>query len=303
MTQRKPDIITAAIAAFGAAGRLDKGAYLNYLHRLRPYVDGVLIPGTTAEFPSLTDDERTKLVSWTLTVFETSRIIAQIGAPSTMQALRLMDMASDSGATRFAAITPYYLPATESGILRYYSLLRANTSYPLYAYIFPDVTGNDVSTGTIRRLASLGINGLKLSGTASTRVAIYHRAAPSLSIWSGNDADLPATCAAGGAGVVSGISGAFPDAWAALRDALIRHDDSTASFIQRALIAIVQTIGPTIGNLKYALRILGESVGTCRMPIDEPDESTRLRIRELVSSMRAGNPWSDYLRRHDNTRA
>ncbi|MFT8356221.1 MAG: dihydrodipicolinate synthase family protein [Bifidobacterium aquikefiri] len=284
MRSHTSQIISAAIAIFDAHGDIAIDEFELYLLRLLPYVDGVLVNGTTAEFPSLSPYERTRLIQSALNVFDTSRVIAHIGAASLRQTSMLLNMAADVGATRFTAITPYYLHISEASTLHYYELLRKRTPGRLYAYIYPDVTGNDITAKTISRFADIGIDGLKLSGMASDRVAQYHHIAPHIDIWSGNDADFPNTISHGGAGVISGVSGVYPMAWSELRDAVMLSDKPRIAAIQQHIRNMVRVLGPSIGNIKYALRLLGIAAGQCRMPIDGVDESSMEKIRCIVSS-------------------
>lgn len=279
---RKPEIITASIAAFNDQGGLDIGRNKAYLKRIEPFVDGVLAVGTNAEFPSLDFNERKELVSLAIDIFGTDRVIAQVGAPSVRQALRLAQDAVDAGATRFAALTPYYFRASQKGIYSYYQSLREAIDGDLYVYIFPDVANTDLEPETLAKLADIGINGVKLSGVASQRVEIYRRAAPEISLWSGNDADLPHVMDAGGSGVISGVSGVAPKAWAVLRDAYSAGEENAMVNAQQRVQELVKVLGPSIGRLKYALNFLGMPVGECRMVIDEPTEFEKEEIRQVL---------------------
>ncbi|MFT9009582.1 MAG: dihydrodipicolinate synthase family protein [Bifidobacterium sp.] len=281
---RKPEIITAAIAAFGPDGQLDEGMNRAFLERVEPYSDGVLAVGTTAEFPSLSFEERRMLIRIALEVFGPDRTIAHVGAPSVMQAKAYAQAAMDLGARRFAAITPYYLTASQHGVVGYYQALRDCIEGELYAYVFPDVACTDVAAETLAQLQELGLDGVKLSGAASTRLEEYRQAAPQLKLWSGNDADVPHILAVGGLGTVSGVSGVAPMSWAELRKAYESDDDSRIAQSQGQIEELVSVLGPSISRLKYALAVLGVNVGNCRMPIDEPDSQMQAKIRELLAS-------------------
>ncbi|PLS31278.1 dihydrodipicolinate synthase [Bifidobacterium margollesii] len=278
----QPEIITAGVTAFDERGELDAGANLAFLRRIEPYVDGVLPVGTNGEFPALNAEERAKVIGWALEVFGPERAIAHVGAPSVHQALEHARAAAALGATRFAAITPYYLTASVEGVIGYYQSLRDAVDGELYAYIFPDVACTDVLPETLAELARIGIDGVKLSGLASTRVEAYREAAPDLALWSGNDADLPHVYTAGGRGVVSGVSGVAPQAWAALRDAYGIGEQSVIDEAQTRVQALVKVLGPSISRLKYGLMVLGIPVGECRMPIDEPSEEIKEEIRTVL---------------------
>jgi hypothetical protein len=137
--------------------------------------------------------------------------------------LRLAEAAAPLGITRFALLTPYYLPTDDEGVLTWFrTVTEALPGARGYAYLFPERTGLDVAPDVLRRIMALpGMAGVKLSGGAAARLDEY---APCLSegqeLYSGDDATLPWVLEKGGAGVVSGVSAAFPQPFAALARAL-----------------------------------------------------------------------------------
>src|SRR5206468_2433076 len=101
------------------------------------------------------------------------RVIAHIGAPDTRHAIRLARAAVALGATRIAAITPYYLPARPDELTGHYRRIRdAVPDSELYAYIFPERTGLTVPPPLFAEVArAAGLAGAKLSGCASAHLA------------------------------------------------------------------------------------------------------------------------------------
>lgn len=283
---KPPEIVSALVTPFDPDGAVDFDAFDRVLERLKPLVDGVFVAGTTGEFPALADAERTALIARALAVFGPSGVVAHVGAASTHDALRLTTAAADAGAERFAAITPYYLAASPQGTASYFAALRKELpTQSLYAYLFPDVAVTDVLPEAFAVLADTGIDGVKVSGTASTRVAEYLAAAPAgLRLWSGNDADLPAVMAAGGVGTVSGVSSVCPGPWAAYRDAVRDGHDAAAAEAQRTIQTLVAALGPSIERLRFGLAELRCPVGRSRMPIDLPDHSAKDAIRMALTA-------------------
>lgn len=283
---RVPEIISAVTVPFTDDADLDREAFRRNLERLEPLLDGVLVAGTTGEFPALEDTERVALFETTLQVFGSDRTIVHIGAAATRQALTLTREALAVGARRFAAITPYYLHASVAGTADHYSALRdATAGHALYAYLFPDVAGTDVLPRDFPSLVQTGIDGVKLSGRASARFDDYAAHAPTgFAMWSGNDGDVPHVLSAGGLGTVSGVSCAVPEPWAELREAYRAGDDDRVDAAQERIQALVAVLGPSIANLKYALSVQGLGGSSCRMSIDAPDEPTRAQIDRLLAA-------------------
>jgi 4-hydroxy-tetrahydrodipicolinate synthase len=214
-----PVILAAVPTLFGPDGELDRDANRALYKLIAGLLDGLLVAGTTGEFPALDDDERLWLAEQALAEAGPDRVIVHIGAPDARHAARLARAAVALGARRIAAITPYYLPARPDELVTHYRSVReAAPGAELYAYIFPERTGLTVSPSLLADAArAADLAGAKISGSASADLAGYVAAAPGLRIFSGNDADPWATTRAGGEGVISGRSSAYPELYRALR--------------------------------------------------------------------------------------
>ena len=276
-----PVVLSAVPTLFDADGEVDPGAN-QALHKLvAGLVDGLLVAGTTGEFPALEDAERLSLFELALAEAGPDRVIAHIGAPDARHAIRLARAAVALGATRIAAITPYYLPARSDELAGHYRRIRDAVPDPdIYAYIFPERTGLAVPPPLFAEVAqAAGLAGAKISGSASADLAGYVAAAPGLRIFSGNDADPWATMRAGGAGVISGRSSAYPEVYAALRD-----DPG----VQEQLDRIV-ALGASIGRIKHALHVRGLAASAVgRMTVDPPEEELAAAIAAEVAGLLAG---------------
>jgi len=274
-----PVVLSAAPPLFGADGELDPGANRALYKLVAGLVDGMLVAGTTGEFPALEDAERLSLFELALAEAGPDRVIAHIGAPDARHAIRLARAAVALGATRIAAITPYYLPARPDELAVHYRRIREAAPGPeLYAYIFPERTGLAVPPPLFAEVAdAAGLAGAKISGSASADLAGYVAAAPGLRILSGNDANPWATMRAGGAGVISGRSSAYPEVYAALQ-----RDPG----VQEQLDRIV-ALGASIGRIKHALHVRGLAGSPAgRMTIDPPGPELAAAIAAEVAAAR-----------------
>ena len=272
-----PVVLSAVPTLFDADGEVDPGANQALYKLVAGLVDGLLVAGTTGEFPALEDAERLSLFELALAEAGPDRVIAHIGAPDARHAIRLARAAVALGATRIAAITPYYLPARPGELADHYRRIREAVPGPeFYAYIFPERTGLPVPPPLFAEVAeAAGLAGAKVSGSASADLAGYVAAAPGLRIFSGNDADPWATMRAGGAGVISGRSSAYPEVYAALR-----RDPG----VQEQLDRIV-ALGASIGRIKHALHVRGLAGSPAgRMTIDPPDPELAAAIAAEVAA-------------------
>lgn len=281
------DVVLSAVPTpFTADGGLDTETARRLFKFVASTVDGLFVTGSTGEFPALDDDERLRLIELALEVAGPDRVIAHIGAPDSHRAARLAAAAVKLGATRIAAITPYYVAPLPAEITEYYLRVRdAAPAAGLYAYVFPERTSVTISPQQFAELAAAaGLAGAKMSGAAAKNVAACAAACPGLKIYSGDDSDLAATLRTGGAGIVSARSSAYPEAFSALAAALAEGDSAQAARRQ-AVIAAIVALGASIGRVKEALRQRGFGPMAARMPVGEPDAATAARIAEVLNSL------------------
>ena len=150
----RPVVLSAVPTLFGADGELDPGANRALYELVAGLLDGLFVAGTTGEFPALEDAERLSLFELALAEAGPDRVIAHIGAPDARHAARLARAAVALGATRIAAITPYYLPARPDELAAHYRRIRDAAPGPeLYAYIFPERTGLHVPPPLLAEVA------------------------------------------------------------------------------------------------------------------------------------------------------
>jgi 4-hydroxy-tetrahydrodipicolinate synthase len=278
-----PVVLSAVPTLFDADGELDPGANRALYRLLAGLLDGVLVAGTTGEFPALEDAERLRLFELALAEAGPDRVIAHIGAPDARHAARLAGAATALGATRIAAITPYYLAARPDELAGHYRRIRdAVPEAEVYAYIFPERTGLPVPPPVFATVAeAAGLAGAKISGSAAADLAAYVEAAPGLRIFSGNDADPWAAMRAGGAGVISGRSSAYPEVYSALRS-----DPAQQGRLDR-----IVALGASIGRLKHALQVRGlTGSAAARMTVDPPDQRLAAAIAAEVAAEAGAAP-------------
>ena len=314
------DVVLAAVPTpFAADGSLDTACARRYFAFIADRADGMLVAGTTGEFPALDDDERLALVEIALEAAGPDRVIAHIGAPDAYRAARLARQAVLLGARRLAAITPFYLAPSFAEVTDYYLRIReAAPAAGLYAYIFPERTVVTVTPSQFCELAdTVGLAGAKFSGSAARNVAACAAERPGLRIFSGDDSDLAATLRSGGAGIISGRTAAYPEVFAELAAALAgsrvlasgpaggpgsagggsgptggpglaavpAQEAADAAEARQADVTAIAALGASIGLIKEALRARGFGPMAARMPVNSPDPAKAARVRELLKAM------------------
>lgn len=284
-----PLVITATPTLFSANGALAETEIRRHLEWLREKgVDALFPAGTSGEFPTLTDDERIKILDIALQIFPADSVYIHVGAAGTRQAVELARRAVDHGATKMAAITPYFQPAPEAQVLDYYSqLVEATPGADVFAYLFEARTSTQSRPSVLAELASRGVAGVKLSGETDESVAGFLRARPEqFTVFSGNDVSFAALIGAGGHGIVSGVSSAFPEPFVALRDALMSGDADEVQLRQADVVAAVAAVrGGSLTHLKAGIAARGFGPSPVRSSVAPADEADAAHIRELAAAI------------------
>jgi 4-hydroxy-tetrahydrodipicolinate synthase len=281
-----PVVFSAVPTLFSDDGEVNLDANRALYKLLAGLLDGLFVAGTTGEFAALDDPERLSLIELALAEAGSDRVIAHVGAPDARHSTRLARAAAALGATRLAAITPFYLPARPDELAAHFGRIHeAVPDLPLYAYIFPERTGLRVPPPLFAEVASAaGLAGAKLSGSAAAELAGYVGMAPGLRFFSGDDSNPGATMRAGGVGVISGRSSAYPEVYAALI-ASLAADDADAAARHQAVLDRIVALGASIGRLKYALSLRGRGGTAARMTVDPPDASLSAAIAAEVAGL------------------
>ncbi|HVC21497.1 MAG TPA: dihydrodipicolinate synthase family protein [Vicinamibacterales bacterium] len=116
--------------------------------------DGVLVLGTTGEFPSFSVAERRTIAEVALKHANGLDMIVQTGTPDFPETLELSRHAADHGANGLLIVPPFYYkaPPTE-GIARYYSMIFDAVKIPINLYHIPGTSGVPISIQLLRSLA------------------------------------------------------------------------------------------------------------------------------------------------------
>lgn len=283
-----PLVITATPTLFGADESLNLADTRAHLEWLREQgVDALFPAGTSGEFPSLTDDERLEILGVALEIFPADSVYIHVGAATARQAENLVRRSVAAGATRMAAITPFFQPAPEDQVVEYYARLveAAQGKALIFAYLFEARTTTASNPAILTRLAEVGVAGVKLSGESDASVEAYLAAAPEgFTVFSGNDISFGWLIQAGGHGIVSGVSSAYPEAFRGLRDALI-DGDTAAIEANQALVeeAVAAVRAGSLTHLKAGIHARGFGDSPVRSAVAPAGAADRAVIAALAN--------------------
>jgi 4-hydroxy-tetrahydrodipicolinate synthase len=261
---------------FDADGALDLDAFGAHLAWLAEAgLDGVFVAGTTGEGVLLEDDEVAALVG-RAAAQDGLRVVAQVGRPSTRATVRLARRSIELGADAVAAYVPWFYPATEADARGHFlALLEAAGETPAFLYNIPRRTVNDLSPDLLGELSEAGFAGMKDSTGDFARHEAYldALAGRDFELYTGSEPLVLRSVRRGAAGAVTGLAGARPDLFAALRDALEAGDDAAAERAQGEIAAAkdeVESEGSTVAAVKRRVAAALRERGAAYSPAPRP---------------------------------
>lgn len=167
---------TVTITPFTEGGHeIDYAAWRRFLDwQLEAGVPGIIILGTTGEFLTMTDEERSAFVEATVKHIA-GRIPVLVGTMDayTPNAVRYSREAEALGADGLMIIPPYYYTPTEDEIFNYYKAICEAVTVPIMLYNNPFTSNVDMSAKLVGRLTK-SFEQIRYIKEASQRIERIH---------------------------------------------------------------------------------------------------------------------------------
>jgi 4-hydroxy-tetrahydrodipicolinate synthase len=282
-----PEAMPALITPFTPDGSLDVGGHeLNIATMVDRGALGVLIAGSTGEGPYLDPGERAALLGHAQQVSPGLVLVCGVFAESLRQALRQIEEAAGAGADAALVVTPTTLVrGSSASVEAFYEDLADAAALPILLYSVPKVTGWELPTESVARLAlHPAIIGMKDSGGDPTRLsALAGAIAGGFITYVGASRAILDSYQRGVHGAITASANyALADVSAAVRG------DAHAQERLDDLTTVIEEHG--VAGTKFAAGLCGLTSGSPRRPLSDltPDASDRVteavRSKGLVSA-------------------
>ena len=167
---------TVTITPFTPGGvEIDFEAWEGFLDwQIACGVPGIIILGTTGEFLTITDAERSAFVKKTVD-YVNGRLVVWVGTMNahTPNAVRYSKEAEDLGADGLMIIPPYYYTPTEDEIFDYYKEICKSCDLQIMLYNNPFTSNVDMPASLVGRLAK-SFEQIRYIKEASQRIERIH---------------------------------------------------------------------------------------------------------------------------------
>lgn len=292
MTVQLRGVLTALATPFDAAGEIDALKLTALVERsIEGGVHGVVACGSTGEFNAMSHDER-RLTVETVVAAAAGRVpvIAQTGATSTAEAIRLTRHAAQVGADVVMVVAPYYEPLTVEETVAYLKDVAASVDVPVMLYNLPGATGVDLHPDTVGALAREVDNIRYIKNTTvdmAQSAQLIHDHGDAIATFVGWDSLLLSSLAEGAAGVMAGTANIVPRELVAVYDAFEAGDLALARELWGRVYPLIGAImaQPFIPAVKAGLEAVGFPVGVPRSPVSPLDPAATRHLAGLIAAL------------------
>jgi 4-hydroxy-tetrahydrodipicolinate synthase len=287
---------TALVTPFTRDEQVDETAVRRLARRQIDAGIHFLVPcGTTGESPTLTEDERVRIVE--IIVDEAKGrvpVLAGAGGYDTKEVIHSARRMQRAGAQGILSVTPYYNKPTPEGLFQHYRAIAEAVALPIIVYNVPGRTGCNVDVATLVRLSSISnIAGVKEASGNMSQMTEVCRAVPSdFIVLSGDDALTLPLMAVGGRGIISVASNVVPAEMSRMVELADANDFAAARALHASLMPIM-TVNFIESNpipVKCAMALLGLLEEVYRLPMVPPRPASRERIAAVLQAYQSSKP-------------
>ena len=254
-------------------------------------VDFLVPLGTTGETPTLSDEEKRRVLDVAIRHAAGRPVVAGVGSNSVGATLANMRLRQDADA--FLVVVPFYNKPPQRGMYAYFKAVAEATPKPVILYNVPGRTGANLEAATALALARdvPNIIGIKeASGKPDQIQALLDGRPEGFRVLSGNDSDTFDMMRQGADGVISVASNVFPSAMVDLVRALQRGDTEDAAKMDAALQPLFKAlfVEPNPIPAKAAMARLGLMENSLRLPLVPASEATETVLQQTLTER---VPW------------
>ena len=283
---------TALVTPFRRDGSLDEPTLRALLKRqISAGIDFLVPCGTTGEAPTLTEEERLRVVEISVELAKGKvPVLAGAGGYNTCEVIERARELAKLDVSGILSVTPYYNKPTQEGLYQHFKAIAEAVDLPIILYSVQSRTGVNIEPATVQRLAQIpNIVGIKeASGNVAQMAAILNCVPEEFLVLSGDDALTLPLLSLGGHGVISVACNEIPAEMKRLTQLALAGDFSAARAIHRRYHALME-INFVESNpipVKAAMGEMGLLEPCWRLPLVPPKAENRAKIHSVLESLK-----------------
>lgn len=260
-------------------------------HLIKNGTDYIVVCGTTAETPTLTEDEKVEVTRFVINcVAGRLPIVLGVGGNNTKAVVEKLNHFEYNGIDAILSVTPYYNKPSQEGLYQHYAAIAQASPLPVILYNVPGRTGVNMLASTTLRLANefKSICAIKeASGNFSQIDDIIKNKPEDFMVISGDDGITFPLITLGAVGVISVIGNAFPREFSRMVRLALDGDYKNARTIHYRFTELIELLfveGNPAG-VKSMLAVMGFIENKLRLPLVPNTIKTYEKIRFVLNQL------------------
>lgn len=259
--------------------------------QLQNGTDYLVVLGTTAETPTLTEQEKKDIVSMVVSkVRGRIPVVLGVGGNCTRSVVEKLKHDNFDGIDAILSVVPYYNKPSQEGIYQHYKAISEATDLPIILYNVPGRTGVNMTAETTLRVARDFKNVVAVkeaSGNITQMDDIIKNKPANFDVISGDDGITFPLITLGAVGVISVIGNAFPKEFSKMVRLALNGDYNNALTIHHRFTELIELlfVDGNPAGAKSILNAMGYIENKLRLPLVPTRittfEKIRLVLREL----------------------
>ncbi len=216
-------------------------------HVIEKGVNYLVVLGTTAETPSLSEDEKRAIVDFVKEI-NSGRVpfLLGMGGNNTSSLINSISNTDFTGVDGILSVAPYYNKPSQEGIYQHFRNVATASPVPVILYNVPGRTGSNITAQTCLRLAHNFKGQIvavkEASGDLEQVMDILREKPEGFSVLSGDDALAYSLVGLGGKGVISVIANAYPGEYSTMIRLALEGKNPEALSYQYQLIPVIKAL-------------------------------------------------------------
>ncbi|MFM2291744.1 MAG: hypothetical protein RIS29_1557 [Bacteroidota bacterium] len=260
-------------------------------HLVKNGTDYLVVCGTTAETPTLTEKEKEEVTRFVIQV-NAGRlpIVLGMGGNNTKAIVEKLQSYDFSGIDAILSVTPYYNKPSQEGIYQHYAAIAKASPVPVVLYNVPGRTGVNMTADTTLRLAKefpIICATKEASGNFTQIDDIIKNKPKDFMVISGDDGITFPLITLGAVGVISVIGNAFPKEFSRMVRLALQGDYSSSRQIHHRFTELIELLfveGNPAG-VKSMLAVMGMIENKLRLPLVPNTIKTYEKIRVVLEEL------------------
>ena len=282
----------ALITPFKEDGSVDFEALIKLVdYQLQNGTDYLVVLGTTAETPTLTEEEKENIIHLITTKIRGRiPVVLGVGGNCTHAVTEQLKHGRFEGIDAILSVTPYYNKPSQEGLYQHYKAISEATDLPVVLYNVPGRTGVNMTAATTLRIARECKNVIAIkeaSGNITQMDDIIKNKPANFNVISGDDGITFPLITLGAIGVISVIGNAFPREFSRMVRLALAGDYNSARTIHHSFTELFDLlfVDGNPAGVKSMLNAMGYIENKLRLPLVPTRITTFEKIRDVLRQL------------------